>query len=126
MEPIMPRVLLVEDSPTQARVTAQALEQAGFDVTHVERLSEAVARLGSAGFDVVLLDLMLPDASGLETFTRVHAAARRVPIVVFSGLDDEALALTALQQGAQDYLVKAQVNNSWLVRSLRYAIERRR
>ena len=75
---------------------------------------------------MILLDLTLPDSHGLETFFSMHAHAKGVPIVVLSGYDDEAVAVKAVQAGAQDYLVKGQVNDNVLVRSIRYAIERSR
>ena len=75
--------------------------------------------------DIILLDLGLPDAQGLEAVRRAHAAAPRVPLVVLTGLDDESLAAQALQEGAQDYLIKGQIETRGLLRALRYAIERK-
>ena len=122
----MSRVLVIEDSPTQARKVALILEDAGFDVELAEQLSEGLARIAGGGIDVLLLDLTLPDSEGLETFLRVRAKAPHVPTVVFTGIDEESLAAATLRNGAQDYLVKGQVTNGWLARSLRYAVERHR
>ena len=123
------KVLLVEDNPGDARLLREMLVEAAyalFKLTHVERLSEALKRLSEEAFDLVLLDLSLPDGQGLETFTTVHAQAPGVPIVVLTGLDDETLAVRAVQAGAQDYLVKGRVDGDLLMRAMRYAIERHR
>src|SRR5262249_40692355 len=97
-----------------------------FEVEHVERLSEGIARLGCEKFDAVLLDLQLPDSRGLDTFRAVQKAAPAVPAVVLSGFEDETTALTAVQEGAQDYLVKGQVGTAILEGTVRYSIERSR
>ena len=76
-------------------------------------------------FDVILLDLGLPDAQGLGAVRRAHAAAPRIPLVVLTGMDDDSLAAQALQEGAQDYLVKGQIETRGLLRALRYAVERK-
>jgi signal transduction histidine kinase len=126
-EPI--RLLLVEDDPNDALLLRRMLggvRAARFALTHVERMALALARLADERFDVVLLDLSLPDSHGLETFSRVDAAAPTVPVVVLSGLSDEAVSVSAVQKGAQDYLVKGQVTGEVLVRAVRYAIERHR
>ncbi len=122
-------VLLVEDNPADARLLKEILADAGpTDLTMIwtERLGDGLARLRAGGVDVVLLDLSLPDATGMDTVTRTHAAAPEVPIVVLTGLDDETAALQAMKWGAQDYLVKGQVESQILVRAIRYAIERKR
>jgi len=103
------RILLVEDSPTDADLLRQTLSQASagrFEFTWVERLEDALARLIEQSFDVLLLDLSLPDSSGPETYRRAHNAAPRLPIVVLTGADDESVGLAAVQEGVQDYLVK--------------------
>ncbi|MGQ0633884.1 MAG: response regulator [Planctomycetaceae bacterium] len=123
------RLLLIEDSPDDALLICEFLadaRQATFDVSHVERLSEALERLPAGSFDAALLDLQLPDSRGLETFRRVQQSAAAVPVVVLSGFEDENVALTAVQEGAQDYLVKGHVNTAVLERTVRYAIERQR
>ena len=123
------RVLLVEDNPGDARLLRLAVADAGaghIRLVHEERLAPALERLASESFDVILLDLSLPDAQGIDTLVRAHASAGGVPIVVLTGIDDEALAIQSLREGAQDYLVKGQVDGSLLVRALRYASERKR
>jgi signal transduction histidine kinase/HPt (histidine-containing phosphotransfer) domain-containing protein len=123
------KVLLVEDDPTDGFLLQETLAVAQcvpFRVTQVTRCSAAAQHLAAEHWDVVLLDLSLPDSLGLETFTTLHAQAPGVPMVVLSGLDDETVAVEAVQEGAQDYLVKGQVDGNGLVRAIRYAIERQR
>jgi signal transduction histidine kinase len=124
------RALLIEDNPGDARLIREMLREASArdaaDVLHADRLSAGLALLAERDVDVLLLDLSLPDSSGLATFETAHAAAPGVPIVVLSGLDDEGLAARAVHEGAQDYLVKGQVDGGTILRSLRYAIERQR
>jgi signal transduction histidine kinase/HPt (histidine-containing phosphotransfer) domain-containing protein len=122
-------VLLIEDSPDDALLIREFLadaRQAVFEVEHVDWLSAALARLGQGGIDVVLLDLQLPDSRGLDTFRAVQNASPAVPVVVLSGFEDETTALTAVQEGAQDYLVKGHVGTAVLERTVRYSIERGR
>jgi PAS domain S-box-containing protein len=130
MHPERIKVLLVEDNPGDARLlqlTLSEVTSAHFDLTCVGLLSSAIKSLFEQSFDAVLLDLSLPDSQGFDTFTKLHERFPDVPIVVLSGLSDETLALRAVQEGAQDYLVKGQVNGADLIsRSLRYAIERKR
>ena len=124
------RVLLVEDNPADARLVEILLSEAGssadFEVAHSERFAEALQRLEEATFEVILLDLSLPDSSGIETVSRMRAAAPRTPMVVLSGQDDEEVAFRAVQQGAQDYLIKGQGDGNLIARTIRYAIERQR
>jgi len=122
------RILLVEDNPGDARLIRETLRDAGmrFELEHAGRLSAALPLLAACAADVVLLDLSLPDAHGLETVTRALAAGPGVAIVVLTGLDDESVAIQAVQAGAQDYLVKGQVEPGTLARALRYALERKR
>ena len=122
-------VLLVEDNPADARLLREAVrevEGSPIQLTHVDTLGRALTRLDQQQFDLVMLDLSLPDAEGLETLVRTHNRAPSVPIVVLTGLDDEALAIRAVREGAQDYLVKGQVTGHLLVRAMRYATERKR
>ena len=122
-------VLLVEDSLPDARLLQEALAEAQaatFDLVHVEQLSQALKRLREESIDVILVDLGLTDSQGLDTFTTLHTQAPDVPLVIMTGLDDEELAIQAVQAGAQDYLVKGQVVAPLLERALRYAIERYR
>lgn len=123
------RVLLVEDNPTDVLLLEDALADltaVKCDIVRVERLVDGLQQLRRTHFDVVLLDLGLPDSQGVDTFVRLHEAAPDVPVLVLTALDDELVGVNALQAGAQDYLVKRQVQPSLLVRSVRYAIERHR
>ncbi len=94
-------------------------------IVHVSAMGEAEAYLADHRIDIIILDLGLADAQGLEAVERAHAAAPRVPLVVLTGMDDERLAAQALQQGAQDYLIKGQIETRGLARALRYAVERK-
>ena len=121
-------ILLVEDNPGDARLLREMLAEEGLhdtEVTHVECMRDAEALLAGRAFGLILLDLGLPDAQGLEAVRRAHAAAPRVPLVVLTGQDDEGLALRALQEGAEDYLVKGRIETHGLLRALRYAVERK-
>ena len=120
------RVLLVEDNQDDALLIQEALSETKIKIEAAERLSAALERLSRGALDAVLLDLSLPDAQGLDTIRRVRSYAPGVPIVVLTGLDDEEAAVKAVEQGAQDYLIKGQVDGHLLVRSLRYAIQRHR
>jgi sigma-B regulation protein RsbU (phosphoserine phosphatase) len=123
------RVLLIEDNPSDAHLIQAIFGEAavdGFVLERAERLAHGIDRLAAGGIDSVLLDLSLPDSHGLETFSRLHAEAPGVPIIVLSGLEDETVAVSAVHQGAQDYLVKGHVDGHVLVRAIRYAIERKR
>jgi DNA-binding response OmpR family regulator len=103
-------VLLVEDNAGDARLLHEmfSTEKPGsFELTHLLRMSEASVHLGKGGVDVVQLDMGLPDAHGLDTVRQAHAMAPSVPLIVLTGLDDEALAAEAMKGGAQDYLIKA-------------------
>src|SRR6266545_861005 len=121
------RILLVEDSRSDARLLEATLQDAGvhrFRLTHVERLDEALAALGDGSVDVVLLDLHLPDSQGLDTLAELEREQPGVPVVVLTGLDDEELAVRAVQAGAQDYLPKGVVDGALLARLIRHAVER--
>ena len=123
------RILLVEDNAGDARLLRQMFskeEPGSFELTHLLRMSEAVVHLAKGGVDIILLDLGLPDGHGLDTVRRAHAVAPGVPVIVLTGLDDEALAAAAMTEGAQDYLIKGQIENRALPRALRHAIERYR
>ncbi len=122
-------VLLIEDNLQHSALLQQMLAEsrAGhFKLFAVETLAAGLERLYQGDIRLILLDFSLPDSEGLETFTRVFAHANEVPIIVLSGLDDEALAVNTVNRGAQDYLVKGHVDKHWLVRSMQYAIERQR
>jgi signal transduction histidine kinase/DNA-binding response OmpR family regulator len=122
------KVLLVEDNAGDARLLRDmfsAQVSHNTTVTHVESMTEAERHLAEHAVDVFVLDLGLPDSQGLGAVRRAHAAAPHVPLVVLTGLDDEQLAVQALQEGAQDYLVKGQIETPGLLRAVRYAIERK-
>ena len=123
------KVLLVEDNPGDARLIQEMLSEVKvvpIYVQWVDQLTTALKHLAKEEVDVTLLDLSLPDSRGLDTLARLRAEAPLLPIVVVTGLDDEEMALKAVREGAQDYLVKGQVDGNLLVRALRYAIERKR
>jgi signal transduction histidine kinase len=120
---------LLEDNPGDARLIQEMLRQASvaaFRVDWMSRLEDLLERLERGTFDVLLLDLGLPDSQGLATFDRVHSRAPKVPIIIFSGATDEELAAEAVAHGAQDYLVKGEIDAFLLKRAIRYAIERQR
>src|SRR4051812_32346311 len=128
------RVLLVEDNPADVDLIQEALADAELDpafggpalrLEQVDRLAAALELIQTSEVDLVLLDLSLPDSHGFDTFVRLERAAPGIPIVVLSGLDDEAMAVRAVREGAQDYLVKGQVEGKSLTRSIRYAVERK-
>jgi two-component system NtrC family sensor kinase len=122
------RILLIEDNPGDAELLEVMLARvtgAQFAVECANRLAAGIERLTRGGIDVVLLDLSLPDSQGLETFRTVKAQAPNVPVVVLSGTTDEAIAVKAVQESAQDYLVKGEVTSQLLARGLRYALERK-
>ena len=120
------RVLLVEDNDDDAMLIRESLSGTALEIDRAERLSTALAQLTLGKFDAVLLDLSLPDAWGLETIRRLRREAAAVPIVVLTGLNDEEIAMRAVEEGAQDYLFKGQADGHLLARSLRYAIQRHR
>jgi diguanylate cyclase (GGDEF)-like protein len=122
-------VLLVEDNPADAFLARRILADAEDPSPAVEtedRLAGAIQRLAQGGVDVVVLDLSLPDSKGLDSFERIRREAPGVPLVILSGLEDQAIAMEAVRRGAQDFLVKGRFNGGVLSRTLRYAIERHR
>jgi two-component system cell cycle sensor histidine kinase/response regulator CckA len=122
------RVLLIEDNEDDACLIREMLlekKDAGVDVEWVDRLGSGLTQLAHGKVDLVLLDLSLPDSHGLETFDKVQTQAQDVPVVVLTGLDDDAAATQAVRRGAQDYLVKGRLDSYLLARTARYAIERK-
>jgi signal transduction histidine kinase len=126
-------ILLIEDNPGDAKLLELTFRDESFtglaspdDITHVETLAAGREELAAADYDVVFLDLGLPDSSGLETLDRLMADDPETPVIVLTGLDDQERAIQAIQGGAQDYLVKGEITGDALSRSLRYAIERRK
>ncbi|HEY3328135.1 MAG TPA: EAL domain-containing protein [Novimethylophilus sp.] len=122
------KVLLVEDNPGDARLLDLMLQEVlpSYSLSHAGSLTEAITQIRAEKFDIILLDLSLPDATGHQTFWQLHAVALATPIIVMTGLDDEALAAELAQAGAQDFLVKGSVDARVLQRAMRYAIERKR
>ena len=120
------RVLIVEDNAMDSSLLAKMLRHGygEFDIVRAERLSEAEEHLRREHFHVVISDLTLPDSQGMDTFTRLHGLAGQAPIIVISGTDDEDLALAAVREGAQDYMVKGRFDAAGLRRAIQYAIER--
>ncbi len=122
-------ILFIEDNPGDARLLRETFaegEHAGIALECASDLRAGLERLAKGGIDAVLLDLGLPDSEGLATLSKVQAKAFDLPVIVLTGLDDQALAERAVREGAQDYLVKGQVPAFLLCRSVRYAIERKR
>lgn len=128
-EPIL-RLLLVEDSPADARLMQEAFKDAGaaalLQMKVVRSQSEAEAAVRAETYDCVLLDLGLPDVSGVSNVQRIRAANRSQAIIITTGLDSEEAALQSLQSGAQDYVVKGRYSGDGLLRTIRRAIERNR
>jgi signal transduction histidine kinase len=123
------QVLLVEDNAGDARLLREMLRKekpGSFNLTHLQRISDAEMHLANGGVDIVLLDMGLPDEHGLDSVRRARTAGPDVPIIVLTGMDDEVLAAEAMKEGAQDYLIKGQIENRALPRVLRHAIERHR
>ena len=119
------RVLLIEDNTGDVRLMAEALKDAQrgtFVLESVGTLAAGIARIGAGEVDIVLLDLSLPDSHGLQTFRTLKAKAAQVPVVVLSGDEDERVAVAAVNEGAQDFLVKQRVDGDAVVRAIRYAV----
>ncbi len=126
------RILIVEDSPAQAYLQRRLLDvgtregETALSISHAATLKEALRYMAEGTFEIVLLDLMLPDSGGLETVDAVRGAAGDATIVVLTSLHDEDAALQALARGAHDYLFKSELDFQRLRRTVRYAMERRR
>jgi DNA-binding response OmpR family regulator len=123
------KVLLIEDYPGHVEIVKRMLgkiKKPLFNLEYTDRLSTGLERFTKGKIDVIILDLTLPDSKGLDTFLRLHDRALHTPIIVTSALDDEVLAVKAVQAGAQDYLVKGQFDINLLKRSILYSIERKR
>lgn len=123
------RVLLIEDNSGDARIIREELNDVlenPFELQHVSQLQEGMDYLANHQADIILTDLSLPDSPGVETFRRLHNQISNVPVVVLTGFDNESMALDAVREGAQDYLIKGQVDGRILSRTIFYAIERHR
>ena len=122
-------VLLIEDNPGDARLIREMLLEepaSAFRLDCVDRLARGLEALARGDIALVLLDLSLPDSLGMESFAKVYAHSPRIPIIVLTGTDDQALALAAVKSGAQDYLVKGKIDRELLLRAMQYSIERKR
>jgi signal transduction histidine kinase len=122
-------ILLVEDNPGDARLTRELLAEVDsfeFELEHVERMADATATFDRRKFDVVLLDLSLPDSHGVESIAGLQRVAPTTPIVVLTGRSDDGVAIDVLQAGAEDYLIKGMGDGQLMVRAIRYSIERAR
>ena len=120
-------VLLIEDNPGDARRIRELLAEANeisCCLLCADRLSSGIRQISDGGVDVVLLDLSLPDSRGIETFSKFHAQAKGLPIILLTGLEDGNLAMRAVREGAQNYLVKGDTTPRSLARAIRLAIER--
>src|SRR5256712_12247611 len=123
------KVLLIEHDPGFTRAVGEMLGQArelSAEMRSAPDLKDALSALAGDNFDVVVLDVCVPDGAGLANVPLLKAEAPRLPIIVAGDADDETVACEAVQAGAQDYLVKSQLTSGWLERSIRYAIERHR
>ena len=123
------KALLVEDNLEYAemlQLLLTGLNTAKIEITHAVRLQDALRFLKGETFDVILLDLTLPDSRGFNTFVDVYAHAPQVPVVVMTAIDDKGLALRTVREGAQDYVIKGQIEAGQLVRTIQFAIERHR
>jgi two-component system sensor histidine kinase/response regulator len=121
------KILIVEDNLGDVDLVEERMRDARsfpFEIVHESRLAGAMRRIAAESFDVILLDLGLPDSSGLKTFLSLRGVCGNVPIVVLTGMSDAELGIAAIRNGAQDYLVKGQIDSDLLVRTIRYAIER--
>lgn len=123
------KVLIIEDDEGHAALILRFLTKAEniyFDTELTGLVSSGLDLLGQKNFDIILSDLGLPDSTGMETFVKLHSRHPDIPVIVLTALDDETTALSTMQSGAQDYLVKGQIDTSQLIRSIQYAIERQK
>jgi DNA-binding NtrC family response regulator len=123
------KVLIIEDDEGHAELICRFLsksENIFFDIERAGLMSSGMAVLGKKHFDVILSDLGLPDSGGVETFVKLHGRHPDIPVIVLTALNDESTALRAVQSGAQDYLVKGEIDTGQLIRAIRYAIERQK
>jgi diguanylate cyclase (GGDEF)-like protein len=122
------RVLIVEDNPADARLIIELLAETApgiFEFKQVGRIDTALKTLSWQEFDVVLLDLSLPDGTGLDTINRICTVNPHLPVIVLTGLDSDTFSMTAITSGAQDYLIKGELDGKGIIRSIRYSIERK-
>ena len=122
------KILLIEDNPGDVRLVKTMLAESGYpaDLTNVKRLSAGLKQLARNDFDVILLDLGLPDGQGFDVFSQIHQQDPQTPIIIFSGLGDQAFALQMIRSGARGYLVKGDIEPGMLVRTIYNAIVQNR
>jgi len=123
------KILLIEDNPGDVRLIEEILRESktsGFELESADRLSAGIKFLEKKRFDIVLLDLGLPDSQGIYAVLRIVESFPAMPVIVLTGLSDEAVGLDAISKGAQDYLTKGHIDGNLLVRCLRYSLERKR
>ncbi len=121
------KIFLVEDNPPDARIVEEHLKDSdsdSFTIKNAETLLQAINILMKESFDIILLDLNLPDSMGVETFERIYFVAQTTPIILITGIKDEHIAKETIKKGAQDYLTKNDISTSLLTRSIHYSIER--
>jgi len=118
-------LLLIEDSPADARYVMELLPKSQYVLTHAASLTEAAEQMSTLSFNLVLLDLSLPESVGLDTFRTIHSALPATPIIILTGLDDEDISLQAVKLGAQDYILKREMSEFILSRAIKYACERK-
>jgi len=129
MSPVFVKLLLIEDNHGDARLIQEMLSGVSdppYALTWVQRLTVAFEKLSQEPADLILLDLTLPESSGLETFGKVQELVPDTPVIILTGLNDQSMAIRAVQMGAQDYLLKGSIDTNLLLRSINYAIERHR
>ncbi len=126
LEPI--KILMIEDNPGDARLIIEMLKEIhefDFDVSHVIRLDEGLKNLVTNKFDLIFLDLCLPDSSGIDTFNIMNYNAQNIPIIVLSGLEDEIFAVSAVGKGAEEYLVKGNIDSQTLHKTVKHSLKNR-
>lgn len=129
MESNIINILLVEDSPGDARLVSEMMKEQGaycFKMTHVDSLGEALKALSDEKFDAVLLDMNLPDSSGLIGLEKIFSQNQEVAVILLTGVEDEAIGMQAIKKHASDYLIKGKITSDVLIRSIHYAVERKR
>jgi DNA-binding NtrC family response regulator len=122
-------ILLIEDNLGDAGLIEEMLEESAdfpYELKNVETLKEGLSLLKERPFNIIMTDLRLPDSDGINTFLDIHAKTSRIPIIILTALNDEKIGIDAVKKGAQDYLVKGQVDGRLLKRSIQYSIERKK
>ena len=129
MNPKKLKILIIEDNPADARLIKEALAEGNggaYNLKYADSLSDGLKMISENTFDIILLDLSLPDSASLETITSISEKNKDIPLIILTGTDNLEIAIKSLSMGAQDYLVKGQFDGNGLIRSIRYAIERKK